>query len=155
MLGGNGTLIINNSFVEWSSVEALRRGQPRVVVAHFGVRDKMKPFSSLLLFSKPRAADQIPNLEDPLGSFVDVELLSYYIWLKSKDTPPYRGNTLYLLLAEGGDEMVALVPGKDINKQKPTEPSHSTLSDVARTMAQWLGVQMPGIKSHPIPAILS
>src|SRR6266571_1893308 len=83
VLGGNGSLIINNSFVEWSSVRALERAHPRVLVARFGVRDKLKPFSSLLLFSKPRSSDVIPMMEDPLGSFVDVELLSYYIWLKS------------------------------------------------------------------------
>jgi len=155
VLGGNGTLIINNSFVEWSSVEALRRAQPRVLVARFGVRDKMKPFSSLLLFSKPRAADQIPIMEDPLGSFIDVELLSYYIWLKSKDNLPYRGHTLYLLLAEGVEQMLALVPGRESNRQNPTEPSRLTLSDLTRTMAQWLGVQLPGSSKHVIPALLS
>ena len=74
-LGGNGTLLVNNTFVEWSAVQALKRAQPRLLVARFGVRDKMKPFSSLLLFSSPRATDQVPILEDPFGSFVDVEQL--------------------------------------------------------------------------------
>jgi hypothetical protein len=154
VLGGNGTLIINNSFVEWSSVEALRRAQPRVLVARFGVRDKMKPFSSLLLFSKPRSSDQIPIMEDPLGSFIDVEKLSYYIWLKSKDTLPYRGHTLYLLLAEGVEEMLALVPGRENQKSQADAPP-ATLPEVAATMAQWLGVQFPGTETSPIRAILS
>ena len=51
LLTGNGTLFVNNTFVEWAAVQALRRAQPRLLVTRFGVRDKMKPFSSLLLFS--------------------------------------------------------------------------------------------------------
>lgn len=155
VLGGNGTLIVNNSFVEWSSVEALRRAQPRVLVAHFGVRDKMKPFSSLLLFSKPRSADQIPILEDPLGSFIDVEMLSYYIWLKSRDSLPYRGQTLYLLLAEGVGEILALLPRERAKGQDATQPSPATLSNVAATMAHWLGVKLAGNVNQPIEAFLS
>ena len=76
LLTGNGTLFVNNTFVEWAAVQALRRAQPRILVTRFGVRDKLKPFSSLLLFSQPRASDQIPMIEDPVGSFVDVEQLS-------------------------------------------------------------------------------
>ena len=59
-LTGNGTLFVNNTFVEWAAVQAIRRAEPRLLVARYGVRDKMKPFSSLLLFSQPRASDQIP-----------------------------------------------------------------------------------------------
>ncbi len=156
VLGGNGTLIINNSFVEWSSVEALRRAQPRVLVARFGVRDKMKPFSSLLLFSKPRPTDRIPNMQDSLGSFVDAEMLSYYIWLKSMDNLPYRGHTLYLLLADGVEEMLALTPesGAGPNAPSHVEISPATLSDVAVTAAQWLGVRLPDSSGQPIQRLL-
>jgi hypothetical protein len=140
-LRGNGTLIMNNSFVEWAAVQALKRAQPRLLVARFGVRDKMKPFSSLLLFSKPRPTDQIPILEDPLGSFVDVEMLSYYIWLNAEKGAPYRKRTFYLLLAEGVDEMVAVLP-----KGRPTtmkDPPTATLPDVFATMAHWMGLVLP------------
>ncbi|HEX6639771.1 MAG TPA: hypothetical protein VF215_01595, partial [Thermoanaerobaculia bacterium] len=107
-LTGSGTLFVNNTFVEWAAVQALKRAQPRMLVARYGVRDKMKPFSSLLLFSQPRATDQIPEIEDPTGSFVDVEQLSYYVWLNAEKTPAYRNRTLYLFLAEGVDEMLAV-----------------------------------------------
>ena len=60
-LTGNGTLFVNNTFVEWAAVQALRRAQPRLLVARYGVRDKMKPFSSLLLFSQPRALRSDPR----------------------------------------------------------------------------------------------
>ena len=110
-LTGNGTLFVNNTFVEWAAVQALRRAQPRLLVARYGVRDKMKPFSSLLLFSQPRASDQIPLIEDPVGSFVDVEQLSYYVWLNAEKSAAYRKRTLYLFLAEGVDEMLAMRSG--------------------------------------------
>jgi hypothetical protein len=141
-LAGAGTLIINNTFVEWGAVQALRRAQPRVLVARFGVRDKMKPFSSLLLFSKPRPTDQIPSLQDPLGSFVDVELLSYYVWLNAEEVTPYRGNTLYLLLADGVDEMLVVAPAPRKPPVQADKPA--ALADVAATMAHWLGVELPG-----------
>jgi hypothetical protein len=151
-LGGNGTLIMNNSFVEWASVQAVKRAQPRFLVARFGVRDKMKPFSSLLLFSQPRPTDQIPILEDPLGSFVDVELLSYYIWLNAEKVLPYRNRTLYLLLAEGVDEMMAVLPGD----KRPTtsELATATLPDVFATMARWLQLPLPNSPGRIITALV-
>jgi hypothetical protein len=141
-LAGAGTLIINNTFVEWAAVQALKRAQPRVLVVRFGVRDKMKPFSSLLLFSKPRPADQIPNLQDPLGSFVDVELLSYYVWLNAEEVAPYRDKTLYVLLADGADEMLVVGPGPRKPVVKVEGPA--ALTDVGATMAHWLGAELPG-----------
>ena len=108
LLTGNGTLFVNNTFVEWAAVQALRRAQPRLLVARYGVRDKLKPFSSLLLFSQPRTSDQIPLIEDPVGSFIDVEQLSYYVWVQAEKSAAYRGKTLYLFLAESQDELLAI-----------------------------------------------
>ena len=141
-LAGAGTLIINNTFVEWAAVQALKRAQPRVLVVRFGVREKMKPFSSLLLFSKPHPGDQIPNLQDPLGSFVDVELLSYYVWLNAEEVTPYRGKTLYVLLADGVDQMLVVGPGPSKPVVKVDGPA--ALTDVGATMAHWLGAELPG-----------
>ncbi len=152
-LAGNGTLIINNTFVEWGAVRALKRAQPRLLVARFGVRDKMKPFSSLLLFSKPRPTDQIPIMQDPLGSFVDSELLAYYIWLNAEKGLPYKGKTLYLLLAEGVDEMLVVQPGA--GGKLPKAPATASLPDVAATIARWLGASLPGSPGRPIEPFLS
>jgi hypothetical protein len=151
-LTGNGTLFVNNTFVEWASVQALRRAQPRLLVARYGVRDKMKPFSSLLLFSQPRAADQIPDIEDPFGSFIDVEQLAYYVWLNAEKGAAYRGRTLYLFVADGIDEMLAIRPGSTAGSA-PARPA--TLPDVGATMAQWLGVPSPDPNGKPIAALLS
>ena len=67
-----------------------RRAQPRLLVTRYGVRDRLKPFSSLLLFSQPRTSDRIPLVEDPVGSFIDVEQLSYYVWLQAEKSAAYR-----------------------------------------------------------------
>jgi hypothetical protein len=153
LLGGNGTLLVNNTFVEWSAVQALKRAQPRLLVARFGVRDKMKPFSSLLLFSSPRPTDQVPSLEDPLGSFVDVEQLSYYVWLSAEKSAAYRGKTLYLLLAEGVDEMLAIRPDAPVGAAG--ELSEATLPEVSATMGGWLGVAPAPGAAQPIAALVS
>jgi hypothetical protein len=150
LLGGNGTLLVNNTFVEWSAVQALKRAQPRLLVARFGVRDKMKPFSSLLLFSSPRPTDQVPILEDPFGSFVDVEQLSYYVWLNAEKSAAYRGKTLYLLLAEGVDEMLAIRP--DAARDGAGDLPEATLPQVAATIAGWLGVAPEPLAAPPIAA---
>jgi hypothetical protein len=140
-LTGNGTLFVNNTFVEWAAVQALKRAQPRLLVARYGVRDKMKPFSSLLLFSQPRATDQIPEIEDPTGSFVDVEQLSYYVWLNAEKTAAYRNRTLYLFLAEGVDEMLAVRSDWTGAGSTTIRLAPATLDDVRQTMAAWLNVQ--------------
>jgi hypothetical protein len=150
-LTGNGTLFVNNTFVEWAAVQALRRVQPRLLVARFGVRDKMKPFSSLLLFSQPRATDQIPDIEDPTGSFIDVEQLSYYVWLNAGKSAAYRERTLHLFLADGIDSMLAIRTGSG---DPPAELPPATLADVGATMARWLGVPAPDPQGRPIGALL-
>jgi hypothetical protein len=152
LLTGNGTLVMNNTFVEWAAVQALRRAQPRILVTRFGVRDRLKPFSSMVLFSQPRASDRIPIAQDPIGSFVDVEQLSYYVWLNAEKNPAYRNKTLYIFLAEGVDEMLA------IRSDVPATPSRlapARLSDVCATMAHWLGVPVPDRSGRPIAALVS
>jgi hypothetical protein len=141
MLTGNGTLFVNNTFVEWAAIQALRRAQPRILATRYGVRDKLKPFSSLLLFSRPRASDQIPEIEDPLGSFIDAEQLSYYVWLNAEKSPAYRKKTLYLFLAEGIDEMLAIRSDAPLATSATLAPAR--LADVCATLAQWLGVPAP------------
>jgi len=157
LLGGNGALLVNNTFVEWSSVQALKRAQPRLLVARFGVRDKMKPFSSLLLFSSPRPTDQVPIVEDPFGSFVDVEQLSYYVWLNAEKSAAYRDKTLYLLLAEGVDEMLALRPHRPDTAGHPPAAAGdlpaATLPEVSSTIAGWLGAAPGPLAAPPIAAL--
>jgi hypothetical protein len=153
LLTGNGTLLVNNTFVEWAAVQALRRAQPRILVTRFGVRDRLKPFSSMVLFSQPRASDHNPVVPDPAGSFIDVEQLSYYVWLNAEKNPAYRKKTLYLFLAEGVDEMLAI--RSDLPVATPSNLAPARLSDVHATMAQWLGASVPNGSGRPIGPLVT
>jgi hypothetical protein len=153
LLTGNGTLFVNNTFVEWAAAQALRRAQPRLLVTRYGVRDRLKPFSSLLLFSQPRTSDVIPLVEDPLGSFIDVEQLAYYVWVHAEKSAAYRNRTLYLFLAENVPDMLAIrsdVPGAI----RPLAAAVS-LADVGATMTQWLGIPPPQGPGKPIAPLVS
>ena len=153
LLTGNGTLLMNNTFVEWAAVQALRRAQPRILVTRFGVRDRLKPFSSMILFSQPRASDHIPIAQDPAGSLIDAEQLSYYVWLNAEKSPAYRKKTLYLFLAEDVDEMLAIRSDVPTQASGPA-PARARLSDVCATMAQWLGVPAPNGSGRAIGALI-
>jgi hypothetical protein len=153
LLTGNGTLLLNNTFVEWAAVQAIKRAQPRVLITRFGVRDKLRPFSSMVMFSQPRPSDHLPSVQDPAGSFVDVEQLSYYVWLNAEKTPAYRGKTLYLFLAEGVDEILAIRSDRPAASASGLPPA--SLSDVHATMAHWLGSPLAGQAGQPIEAIIS
>jgi len=151
LLAGNGTMIVNNTFVEWAAAQALRRAQPRVLVTRFGVRDKLKPFSSMIMFSQARPTDHVPVVPDPAGSFIDVEQLSYYVWVNAEKNPAYRGKTLYLFLAEGVDEMLAISP--QTGTAPATTMAPARLDDVRATMARWLDVAIPAGSGRPIPLL--
>jgi hypothetical protein len=153
LLTGNGTLLMNNTFVEWAAIQALRRAQPRLLVTRFGVRDRLKPFSSMVLFSQPRASDHVPVAQDPAGSFIDVEQLSYYVWLNAEKSPAYRKKTLYLFLAEGVDEMLAIRSDRAV--ATPSGVAAVSLSDVHATMASWLGVSVPNGPGRPIRDLIA
>jgi len=149
MLTGNGTMIVNNTFVEWAAAQTLRRAEPRILVTRFGVRDRLKPFSSMVMFSQARPTDHQPIVPDPAGSFIDVEQLSYYVWVNAEKNPAYRGKTLYLFLAEGVDELLAISPANAA--APPAAPAR--LSDVRATMARWLDVPIPGGSGTPISGL--
>ncbi|HJZ74964.1 MAG TPA: hypothetical protein VKE51_24685 [Vicinamibacterales bacterium] len=152
LITGNGTLLVNNTFVEWATIQALRRAQPRILITRFGVRDKLKPFSSMVLFSQPRPTDHVPIAQDPAGSFIDVEQLSYYIWLNAEKNPAYRTRTLYLFLAEGADEMLAI--RSDAPAAVPRRSTAVRLADVRATMAHWLGAPTAQGAGQPIGEIV-
>lgn len=131
---------------------AQRSSRFRKASLGFGVRHKFRPFSSMLLFLQPRASEQAPLIEDPAGSFVDVEQLSYYIWLNAEKSPAYRKHTLYLFLAEGVGEMLAI--RSDLPVAATRAPVPATLADVCATMAHWLGVPPPDPSARTIPSLV-
>lgn len=110
LLAGNGTLLINNTFVEWATVQAVRRARPSFVITSFGIRNKMKPFSSLLIFADPEKASVIPTQVDTLGTYVDLEVFYAYIWQEFEKYAEYVRNTVYVFGAAGMDELCVLAP---------------------------------------------
>lgn len=137
LLSGNGTLLINNTFAEWAAVQAVRRARPTLAVVAFGIRNKIKPFSSLLIYADQRAANPIPTQMDTLGSYVDLEVFYEYIWQEFEKYAEYRRNTGYLFVGEGMEEMLAIGPPDFplLGAGKPLP-----VGQVLRAAGEWLGV---------------
>src|SRR5207237_3333951 len=89
---------------------AARRARPSVMVLSFGVRNKLKPFSSLLIHADQEAANPIPTQMDSLGTYVDLEIFYQYLWQEFEKYAEYRKNTAYLFVGEGMDELLAIAP---------------------------------------------
>lgn len=109
-LSGNGSLVFGNSFVEWGASEALRRVQPQVLVASFGVRKKLKPFSSVVLFEDQNRSNPMPDEDDPAGSLVDAAMLSEYVYLGAQRVASYAGHTVTLMAAFDSKRVLVLSP---------------------------------------------
>jgi hypothetical protein len=135
LLSGNGTLLINNTFVEWSTVQAVRRARPSATVVSFGIRNKVKPFTSLLIFADQETSSPIPTQMDTLGTYVDLEIFYQYIWQEFERYAEYRRNTAYLFVGEGMDEMLAIAP-PDFPLLTATQPVK--LAQVFGTMKDWM-----------------
>ena len=138
LLNGNGTLLVNNTFVEWASAQAIRRAKPTLLYVGFGIRNKVKPFSSLLIYSDQDKASQIPTQADMLGSYVDLEVLYQYVWREHLKFVEYRNNTALLFAAEGVDEALLIAP-----QDFPAWPDNerASLPRVRAALRQWL---LPG-----------
>lgn len=137
LLSGNGTLLINNTFVEWSTVQAIRRARPTVVVVAFDVRNKIKPFTSLLIYTDQDTASPIPTQMDTLGTYVDLEIFYQYIWQEFEKYPEYRHNTAYLFVGEGMDELLAIAP-PDFSLTTATQPAN--LTEVFDSIKDWMSL---------------
>lgn len=137
LLNGNGTLLINNTFVEWTALQAIRRARPSLLVASFGIRNKVKPFSNLLIYSDQEEANPIPTQADMLGSYVDLEVFYQYIWQECGKYAEYRRNTAFLCVGTGLDAAFAIAP-PDFPLFAADGPRR--LEDVFHACAEWLGL---------------
>ena len=113
LLSGNGALVFNNSFVQWGASEALRRAQPQVLIASFGIRAKPKPFSSIVLFEDQTRRNPTPDEPDLDGSRIDGEILSRYVHLTAERLAPYAGRTLTLFAVADRNYARAIFPDRD------------------------------------------
>ena len=139
LLNGNGTLLINNTFVEWAGIQAARRARPSVMVLSFGVRNKLKPFSSLLIHADQEAANPIPTQMDSLGTYVDLEIFYQYLWQEFEKYAEYRKNTAYLFVGEGMDELFCIAPPDFplLSAKAPVKPALVVIA-----MKEWLNLPL-------------
>jgi hypothetical protein len=110
LLSGNGSLVFNNSFTEWGTAEALLQAQPQVVVAGFGIRPKLKPFSSTVLFEDQHRNNPTPDEDDPAGSLIDGQMLAQYVYYSSQRQACYRDHALTLFMCADSPRLLALGP---------------------------------------------
>jgi hypothetical protein len=108
LLSGNGSLVFPNSFVQWGASEALRRAQPQVLMARLGMRQKLKPFSSLVLFEDQQRSNPTPDADDAPGSLVDALMLAEYVYLAAQRVTAYQARTLTLLTGEDLDRVLLI-----------------------------------------------
>lgn len=133
LMSGNGALVFGNSFVQWGSSEALRRAQPQALVARFGIRNRPKPFSSILPFEDQNRANPAPDAADPAGSMADGELLAEYVVRAGQRLSPYSGHTVYVLAVEDSSRVLVFEP-------RPVLPSGGTADwqELERATVGWL-----------------
>ena len=137
LLAGNGTLLVNNTFVEWATVQGIRRARPSLAISSFGIRNKIKPFTSLLIYTDQEEANPIPSQMDTLGTYVDLEIFYQYLWQEFEKYAEYRKNTAYLFVGEGMDQMFVIGP-----PDFPLRPANQPvpLARVFQHCKEWLNV---------------
>ena len=106
-LSGNGALLFGNSFVEWGATEAMRRARPQLLICSFGMRSKLKPFSSLAVFEDQGRANPVEEQDDAPGSLIDAQILANYVFLATLRLPSYAERTLGVFAIEGNSEVQA------------------------------------------------
>ena len=127
MLSGNGSLVFPNSFVQWGASEALRRAQPQALVACFGMRQKLKPFSSSVLFEDQTRGNPVGDEDDPAGSLVDDVMLAQYVYLAALRVAAYEGHTL-AIFAAGDLERVLVLGAKRAPSGRVTPEQFTTFT---------------------------
>jgi hypothetical protein len=131
-LSGNGALLFGNSFVQWGASEAFRRVRMQAVFCSFGVRPKLKPFSSLVLFEDQNRANPVPDQPDPEGSWTDTRLLAEYVYLAAERAQVYDGQTMGIFaLPELSRALLTAWPG-------PAPAGRLGAEDVIHLALEWL-----------------
>ena len=88
----------------------MRRAKPSVAIVSFGIRNKLKPFSSMLVNTDQETANPIPTQMDALGTYVDLEVFYQYIWQEFEKYGEYRNKTAYLFAGDGMEELLCIAP---------------------------------------------
>jgi hypothetical protein len=73
----------------------------------FGVLNKLKPFSSMLVYSDQETASPIPDQMDSLGTYLTSTNI---FWQEFEKYAEYRNNMAYPFLADGLEELLCIAP---------------------------------------------
>jgi hypothetical protein len=138
IVSGSGALVINNSFAEWTALQALRRVEPDLLVVRFGARRRFVPLRQLDPFGP---GSQALEPEDAGESLQDADVLTYYVWLETRKNPIYRDSTYFLIYLEGS--RAGLLLGPAIRKDHTIHES-VTSQDLVATLARLVGVSSEG-----------
>jgi hypothetical protein len=133
-LSGNGALLFGNAFVEWGASEAMRRAQPQLLICSFGMRHKLKPFSSVAVFEDQGRANPTPEQDDAPSSLIDAQILAEYVYLTASRLPSYAEQTLGVFAVQDSSAIQVLGPSA-FNGW----PSGSlTLADLNTGIVRWM-----------------
>ncbi|HUB81602.1 MAG TPA: hypothetical protein VMB03_22540 [Bryobacteraceae bacterium] len=133
-LSGNGSMLFGNSFVQWGAAEVVRRAQPQALFCAFGIRPKLKPFSSVVLFEDQNRANPVADEADPEGSLGDVRLLTEYVYLSANQHPAFAGRTVYLFAVPEWNSVLLLAPAKF----SLASEHRLAVSDLCSGLTNWL-----------------
>jgi hypothetical protein len=110
LLSGNGALLFGNAFVEWGASEAMRRAQPQLLICSFGIRRRLKPFSSVAVFEDQGRANPAPEQDDAPSSLIDTQMLAEYVYLAASRLPSYAEQTLGVFAVQDSNVVQLLGP---------------------------------------------
>jgi hypothetical protein len=133
-LSGNGAVLFANAFVEWGASEAIRRAQPQLTICSFGIRRKLKPFSSVAVFEDQGRANPVPEQDDAPSSLIDAQILGEYVYLATSRLPSYEGNTLGVFAVQ--DSNVVQLLGPALAAVPTSEPL--ALTELSTGILRWM-----------------
>jgi len=134
LLSGNGALLFGNAFVEWGASEAMRRAQPQLVICSFGIRRRLKPFSSVAVFEDQGRANPAPEQDDAPSSLIDAQILAEYVYLTASRLPSYAEQTLGVFAVEDSNAVHLLGPSPFTGW--PSGPL--ALAELSASIARWM-----------------
>jgi hypothetical protein len=133
-LSGNGALLFGNAFVEWGASEAMRRAQPQLLICSFGIRHRLKPFSSVAVFEDQGRANPAPERDDAPSSLIDAQILAEYVYLAASRLPSYAEQTLGVFAVQDSNTVQVLGPSPFTGR--PSGPL--ALAELSAGIVRWM-----------------
>ncbi len=106
-------------------------------MAGFGIRSKLKPFSSTVLFEDQHRNNPTPDEDDPAGSLIDGQMLSQYVYYSSERQACYQDHALTLFMCADLPRLLALGP-KDAIAGLDALIGPIASGDLTSFLANWL-----------------